>query len=106
MSEYGADAVAPFYRLRLFIAGNTTRSRRAIENLRAFCIAHLGSRFSLEVVDIYQQPELAGQSQVIAAPTLLRMEPLPERRIVGDLSQTDRVLRGLGLVASIDGSEP
>lgn len=86
------------YRLRLFVAGNTVRSRLAIENLRLFCAKHLAGRFDLEVVDIHQQPDLAEQNQIIAAPTLLRMEPLPVRRIVGDLSQTDRVFRGLEMI--------
>ena len=89
----------PIFRLRLFVAGNTERSRRAIENLRAFCGDDLPGRFDLEVVDIYQQPALAKRSQVVAVPTLLRLEPRPERRIVGDLSQVERLRRGLGLVA-------
>ena len=93
----------PVYRLRLFVAGNTTLSRRAIENLRVFCAAHLAGRFDLEVVDIYQQSELAARDQVVAVPTLLRMEPLPQRRIVGDLSQTGRLRQGLGLAAPLNG---
>ena len=102
------DAVSsepPVYRLRLFVAGNTARSRLAIENLRLFCMAYLSGRFDLEVVDIYQQPELAEQNQVVAAPTLLRVTPLPMRRIVGDLSQTGRILRGLEL-PSAEGEAP
>ena len=99
----GATA-APAYRLRLFVAGNTARSRGAIENLRLFCAEHLAGRFDLEVVDIYQQPELAESNQVVAVPTLLRVEPLPMRRVVGDLSQTERVLRGLELPAAPDGA--
>ncbi len=83
------------YRLRLFVAGNTPRSQMAIENLRQICDAHLANRIDLEVIDIYQQPEFAGEYQIIAAPTLLKMLPLPVRRIVGDLSETERVLRGL-----------
>ena len=63
----------PAYRLRLFVAGNTVRSRLAIENLRVFCARHLAGRFDLEVVDIYQQPELAERNQVVAAPTLMRL---------------------------------
>ena len=96
MNACGPPATEPIYRLRLFVAGNTTLSRRAIENLRLFCAAHLAN-FDLEVVDIYQQPELASRDQVVAAPTLLRLTPLPQRRIVGDLSQASRVRRGLGL---------
>ena len=86
------------YRLRLFVAGSTVRSQRAIENLRRICAEHLTGRIDLEVVDIYQQPQLAQQNQVIAAPTLIKLLPEPVRRIVGDLSVTERVLRGLELV--------
>lgn len=103
MSDLGLDSVEPYFRLRLFVAGNTIRSRRAIENLRLFCVSYLPDRFTIEVVDIYQQPELTELSQIIAVPTLLRMEPLPERRIVGDLSEVDRVRRGLGLLTALDG---
>ncbi len=83
------------YRLRLFVAGGTTRSRRAIENLRRICAGPLGGDVDLEVIDIYQQPELAERYQVIAAPTLVRLLPLPMRHIIGDLSDTERVLHGL-----------
>lgn len=85
------------YKLRLFVAGSTLRSQRSIENLRRVCDEHLGGHVDLEVIDIYQQSELAEQYQVIAAPTLVKLLPLPVRRIIGDLSETDRVLRGLEL---------
>ncbi len=87
------------YRLRLFVAGVTPRSERTIRNLRRICQAHLAGRFDLEIVDIYQQPHLAEDSQIIAAPTLLKLRPLPLRRIIGDLSDESRVLRGLDLPA-------
>ncbi len=86
------------YRLRLFVAGNTLRSQRAIANRRRLCDEQLAGQVDLEVIDIYQQPELAGHDQVIAAPTLVRLLPLPIRRIIGDLSEMDRVLRGLDLI--------
>ncbi len=85
------------YKLRLFVAGSTLRSQRSIENLRRVCDEHLAGQVDLEVIDIYQQPKLAEQYQVIAAPTLVKLLPLPVRRIIGDLSETDRVLRGLEL---------
>jgi circadian clock protein KaiB len=85
------------YVLRLFVAGMTSRSQRTIANLRAICAAHLGDRVDLEIVDIYQNPKLAEIDQVVAAPTLLKLQPLPVRRIIGDLSDKARVLRGLGL---------
>lgn len=88
----------PSHRLRLFVAGTTLRSQQAIENLRQICAEHLDGNVDLEVIDIYQQPELAAQHQVIAAPTLLRLLPLPVRRIIGDLSRTEKVLRGLDLI--------
>lgn len=97
-SEEADEGTSPCYRLRLFVAGSTVRSQRAIENLRRLCAQQLAGKVDLEVVDIYQQPELAGQNQVIAAPTLVKLLPLPVRRIIGDLSETDRVLRGLDLL--------
>ena len=91
-----ADGASP-YQLRLFVAGNTIRSRRAIENLRALCAEHLPGQVSLEVVDIHQQPALAERHQIVAAPTLVKVRPVPMRRVVGDLSQPERVLRALDL---------
>ena len=87
----------PSYKLRLFVAGNTLRSQRSIENLRRVCDEHLAGRVDLEVIDIHEQPELAERYQVIAAPTLVKLLPLQVRRIIGDLSETSRVLRGLEL---------
>lgn len=95
----GTDPTPPRFRLRLFIAGTSVRSQRTIENLRGICAVHLADRFELEIVDIYQQPELAEEHQVVAAPTLLRLEPPPLRRIVGDLSDTARVLHALAVVS-------
>ena len=66
--------------------------------MRRICLEHLPERTQLEVIDIYQQPALAEQNQIVAAPTLLKLLPLPVRRIIGDLSETDRVLRGLGVL--------
>jgi circadian clock protein KaiB len=91
------NAAAPVYRLCLVIAGNAERSTQAIGNLRRILAEHLETRFELEVIDLYQQPELAERYQVVAAPTLVRLLPLPVRRIIGDLSQQDRVLQGLDL---------
>ena len=86
------------YTLRLFVAGTTVHSLHAIENLRRICDAHLAGRVDLEIVDIYQHLELAGRHQVVAVPTLVKLLPLPMRRIIGDLSEEQRVLRGLELV--------
>ena len=85
--------------LRLYVTGTTPRSTRAVANLRQVCEEHLADRYDLEVVDIYQQPELASREQLIAAPTLIKRLPLPLRRLVGDLSNRQRVLAGLDLSA-------
>jgi circadian clock protein KaiB len=73
----------------------TPRSQRAVENLRRVCERHLAGRVDLETIDIYQQPHLAELHQVVAAPMLVRLEPLPQRRLIGDLSDETRVLNGL-----------
>jgi circadian clock protein KaiB len=90
------------YVLRLYIAGNTTRSTKAIENIREVCEKELKGRYTLEVIDIYQQPELARGEQIIAAPTLIKELPMPLRRIIGDLSSTERILIGLNLESISD----
>ena len=76
------------------------RSARAVKNLRAICDEYLEGRYDLEVIDIYQQPVLAKGEQIIAAPTLIKKLPLPMRRIIGDMSNRERVLLGLDLVRS------
>ena len=86
------------YILRLYVAGMTSRSARAVENVRAFCEKHLEGRYELQVIDVYQQPALAKSEQLIAAPTLIKKLPLPLRRLIGDMSNEDRVLVGLDLV--------
>jgi len=85
------------YVLRLYVTGSTPRSTKAIANLRALCEKHLSGRYDLEVIDIFQQPVLAQGEQIIAAPTLIKELPAPIRKVVGDLSNTDRVLMGLDL---------
>ena len=99
MTQAEPDAPAPArYALRLFVAGTTAHSLRAVENLRRICDAHLAGRVDLEIIDIYQQPELAERHQVVAAPTLVKVLPPPLRRIIGDLSEEPRVLKGLELL--------
>ena len=83
--------------LRLYVTGQTPRSLKSIDNLKQFCEKHLRGRYEIEVIDIYQQPALAAENQIIAAPTLIKRLPLPLRRLVGDLSNQDRVLLGLDL---------
>ena len=89
--------VDPEYVLRLFVSGLTSRSQRAIANLKIICERHLAGRYRIEVVDLHQSPGLARDEQIIATPTLLRVQPLPQRRVIGDLSQVDKVLHGLDI---------
>lgn len=83
--------------LRLYVAGSTPQSSRAIRNLKAICETHLEGRYALTVVDLYAQPERARENQIVVAPTLVRQMPLPVRRVVGDLSNTERVLAALDM---------
>jgi circadian clock protein KaiB len=85
------------YDLRLYVVGSSPKSSRAIANLKAICEAHLKDRYSLTVVDLYVHPERAKDDQIVVAPTLIRQFPLPTRRLIGDLSQTERVLTALEL---------
>jgi len=84
------------YILRLYVAGSTGRSLKAVYNLRKICEEHLPD-YELEVIDIYQDPEAAREAQVIAAPTLVKKLPLPIRKFVGDLSNTQKILVGLDI---------
>ena len=86
------------YILKLYITGMTTRAARAIENLRLFCDKHLAGRYELQVIDVYQQPELTRTEQIVAVPTLIKKLPLPLRRLIGDMSDEQRVLVGLDIV--------
>jgi circadian clock protein KaiB len=88
------------YVLRLYIAGTTSKSVRAVANIKEICSKNLANRFDLEVIDIYQQPGLAKEMQVIAAPTLVKQLPLPLRKFIGDMSNTDRILVGLEIKAA------
>jgi circadian clock protein KaiB len=85
------------YVLRLYITGTTPRSLKAIANVKAICEEHLQGRYELEVVDLYQQPVLAAGEQIIAAPTLIKKLPEPLRRIIGDMTSTEKILVGLDL---------
>ena len=85
------------YLLRLYVSGVTERSRRSILNINTFCKENLQGQYDLEVVDIHQKPSLARDEQIVATPTLIKLLPLPLRRIVGDLSDRDGVLFGLDI---------
>lgn len=84
--------------LRLYVAGSTARSAQAIANVRRICEEHLRGAYKLEIVDLYQQPQLAKGEQIIALPTLVKRLPLPLRQVIGDMSKSERVLVGLDLL--------
>lgn len=91
----GADSNR--YVLRLYVAGQTPKSVDAITNIKEICEENLKGRYVLDVIDLYQQPQLAQGEQIIAVPTLIKKLPLPLRRIIGDMSNTELVLVGLDL---------
>jgi circadian clock protein KaiB len=86
------------WKLRLYIAGQTSRSLAAIDNLRRICADHLDERYEIEIVDLVRNPGLARRDQVLAIPTLVRQIPAPAKKIIGDLSNVERVLVGLEVV--------
>jgi circadian clock protein KaiB len=85
------------YVLRLYVAGTSSKSMRAVANIKEICESSLKNRYDLEVIDIYQQPVLMKGEQIIAAPTLVKKLPLPLRKFIGDMSDTERILVGLDL---------
>ena len=87
----------PEYKLRLFITGATPNSARAITNIRNICESYLKDRYELQIIDVYQELSLARQEQLIALPLLIKKFPLPERKLIGDLSETEKVLKALGV---------
>jgi circadian clock protein KaiB len=99
LDSAGVERSVEHYVLMLYVAGATARSLRAIANVKAICEEYLKGRYDLKVVDIYRQPTLLSRDQIVAVPTLIKKLPVPLRLMVGDLSRTDQVLLGLGLVA-------
>lgn len=99
------DARPPDYVLELYITGATPNSLRAVRNLKDICEQYLAGRYELTIIDIYQQPELAQAARIVAAPTLIKVGPKPQRLLVGDLSDRPRALRLLGLGPGF-GSDP
>ena len=92
-----ASTKQPTWELRLYVAGQTAKSLQAFSNLKRICEEHLDGRYQIEVVDLTKNPELAKGDQIFALPTLVRKLPEPVRKIIGDLSNTERVLVGLDL---------
>lgn len=98
MDKAKNHAEPPNYVLKLYIAGMTPRSMNAIENIREISETYLKGRYHLEIIDLYKNPILAKGEQIIAAPTLIKKLPAPLRRLIGDLSDKEKVLIGLDLV--------
>ena len=90
--------------LRLYVAGQTPKSLQAFDNLRRLCAEHLDGRYEIEVIDLLENPQLASGDEIIAIPTLVRKLPRPVVTLIGDLSNTERVLVGLQLLSGEDGS--
>lgn len=96
MSTTG-DTGAPDYNLRLYVAGQTPKSVAAIANLKKLCDRHLAGRYNVQVIDLMKDPALAQRDQIVAIPTLIRQLPEPMKRVIGDLSNSERVLVGLDI---------
>jgi circadian clock protein KaiB len=96
-SAAAAAQSGPGFVLRLYVTGLTVRSERAIAAIKDVCESHLQGRYDLKIVDLSKEPETARREQIVAAPTLVRREPLPLRRLVGDMSDRPKVLNGLGI---------
>jgi circadian clock protein KaiB len=90
------------YQLRLYVAGQSPRSITAVANLKKICDVHLDGRYAIEVIDLIEQPEMAKADDILAIPTLVRRLPPPLRKIIGDLSNVDRVLVGLDIVRVLE----
>jgi circadian clock protein KaiB len=97
MEQPGSHARQAKYVLRLYVSGSTLKSERAVENIKRVCEQHLKGRYNLEVIDIYQQANLARDEQIVAVPTLIKRLPPPLQRLVGDMSNLRNVLFGLDL---------
>ena len=97
LSDIGSDADPGTYHLRLYVAGQTAKSLAAVANLKRVCEQHLAGRYEIEVIDLLLNPQLAAGDQILAIPTLVRRLPAPLKRIIGDLSNTEKVLVGLDI---------
>ena len=95
--EGKGDQSRPRFQLRLFVTGSTPRSQQAIQNIRHICEEYLTGQYELEVIDVSQYPEQARKYQILAVPTLLKELPSPLRKVVGDLSEKEKVLEGLNI---------
>ncbi|HVH89442.1 MAG TPA: circadian clock KaiB family protein [Terriglobales bacterium] len=96
-AQRGGKAKVMEWELRLYVAGNTPNSIAAFGNLQQICEEHMGGRYRIEIIDLFENPQLARGDQIVAVPTLVRRLPTPIKKIIGDLSNTERVLVGLDL---------
>ncbi|WP_420150477.1 circadian clock KaiB family protein [Spirosoma sp.] len=99
VSNFDLDGNNHTYQLRLFVAGASSHSVRAIANIKYICETYLKGQYTLEIIDVHQQKQLAESAQLIALPLLIKLAPLPERRLIGDLSDINRVIKELGIVS-------
>ncbi|MDP4211859.1 MAG: circadian clock KaiB family protein [Bacteroidota bacterium] len=84
--------------LQLYVSGMTPRSMQAIENIKRLCDEHLKDAFELEIIDLYKNPEMASEQQIVFSPSLIKSLPLPKRTLIGTFSDTDKVIKGLGIM--------
>jgi len=96
-SHRNGGSAKSYYRLHLYVAGITTRSQRALKNIKDICHDQLEGRYDLQVTDIFQSPEKVADAGVVATPTLIKTSPPPLRRFIGDLSDTEKIVRGLAI---------
>jgi len=96
-TESPSSDKVPWFALKLFVTGASPNSARAIANIKNICEQHPEANYDLEIIDVYQQPLKAKDEQIIALPMLVKLFPLPMKKLIGDMSDTDKVLRGLGL---------
>ena len=89
------DSIVPVYILKLYITGASPNSARAVNNIKSFCEKYLRERYELQVIDVYQQPLTAQAEQIVALPLLIKLYPLPKKRLIGNMSDTLKVLKGL-----------
>lgn len=95
------NKIEPLYVLRLYITGASPNSIRAINNIKSICEKYIKGKYELDIIDIYQQPLVAQSEQVIALPLLIKLSPLPLKRLIGNMSDTEKVLKGLELTEPI-----
>ncbi len=96
-AENSGDNTSIIYKLRMYVTGASPNSAKAISNIKNICDEHLSGRYDLEIIDIYQEPLIAQREQVVAIPMLVKSSPLPLKRLIGDMSDTKKVLSALGL---------